>query len=107
MIPRERPSDRGGRADYPPQLEQEFALSSQRRVSSSVQPGTAKRAPGEAALGLGSTIASWAARKCGFDALERCTGAASADVNRATVRPKARSEARTQRIAIAPIKGLT
>jgi len=75
LIPRrrERPSGCGGRAGYPPQLEQEFALSSQRRVSSSVQPGTAKRAPGEAALGLGSTIALWAARRCGFDALGRCT----------------------------------
>jgi hypothetical protein len=65
--PNDRPQGGGRRAGYPPQREQELALSNQRRVSSSVQPGTAKRAgvTDGFALGLGSTMTFRGARMCG------------------------------------------
>jgi hypothetical protein len=74
-------------------------LSSQRRVSSSVQPGTAKRAGGVTA-GLGSAMTCWGVRRCTVRGLERCAAAASAGAHRATNRPKVRIGARINRIAM-------
>ena len=68
----------------------ELASSNQRRVASSVQPGTAKRAPGAVTPWLGRTMT------CRGSA--RCTFAALAEEQRAIKRPKAK----TERIAFAP-----
>ena len=88
---------RAPRGGYPPQLVQGLALSNQRRVYSSVQPGTAKRA-GAVTPWLGRTMTCWGVRKCTVGGLERCAAAASAEADRVTNRP----EARTERIALAP-----
>jgi hypothetical protein len=85
-------------ARYPPQALQEVALSNQRRVSPSVQPGTAKRA-GAVTSWLGLTmrcsgLPAWTVRD-----LARCAVAASAEAHRATRRPRAI----TERIVIAPV----
>src|SRR6266581_6218433 len=87
----------GAARGYPPQLVQGLALSNQRWVSSSVQPGTAKRA-GAVTPWLGRAMTCWGVRKCTVGGLERCAAAASAEADRVTNRPKAR----TERIALAP-----
>jgi hypothetical protein len=69
-----------------------LALSSQRRVASSVQPGTAKRGAVTPWLG---TITCGRARRCNV----RCTVVALAEAHRVINRPKAK----TERIAFTPI----
>ena len=87
-----RGSDNRWESDCQACVQAALALSSQRRVASSVQPGTAKR--GAATPWLG-TITCWRVRKCNV----RCTVVALAEAHRVINRPKAK----TARIAFAPI----
>jgi hypothetical protein len=57
-----------------------LALSNQRRVAASVQPGTAKR-PGSVMPWLGRTMTCWRVRKYPVGGLEPGTFAASADAH--------------------------
>src|SRR6266853_6855126 len=61
-----------------------WKLSSQRRVASSVQPGTAKRAPG--------AVKPWLGRTMICRGLEWCAVAALAELHRVINRPKAKME---------------
>src|SRR5258708_5187610 len=61
-----------------------LASSSQRRVASSVQPGTAKRAPG--------AVKPWLGRTTTCRGLERCTVAALAEAHRVINRPRVKME---------------
>jgi len=74
------------------------ALSSQRRVASSLQPGTAKCARGFTSA-LGRSVAGWRG-----SCVRACrAGAALAAVQRAIIRQMAKRE----RIVWGPIEGLT
>jgi hypothetical protein len=79
-----------------PQPTQEVALSNHCRVCSSLQPGTAKRAP-PVTPWLGRTM-SWLGRTKECRGLARCAVAASVEAPRASRSPRAK----TERIAFAP-----
>jgi len=94
--PLSRPAARGSdnqlRSDRQACVQGALALSSQRRVASSVQPGTAKLGAVTPWLG---TITCGRARRCNV----RCTVVALAEAHRLINRPKAK----TERIAFTPI----
>jgi hypothetical protein len=80
-----------------PKPEPALALSSQRWVWPSVQPGIAKLVGAWPDTGN-----PWCVRQCIRGRSERCAGAALADVHKPINKPKAKTEAKTDRIASTP-----
>jgi hypothetical protein len=66
-------------------------MSSQRRVASSVQPGTTKRV-GAVTSWVGRTVINWCVRKWPSGRLERCTVAALAVAHKVINSPKAKTD---------------